>query len=87
MHIVKNNLFPLPTLFRLIHEQSGTAWEEMYRVFNMGHRFEIFTDQKNAAEIMSIASSFNLEARVIGHCEASDKKMLTLNSEFGTFEY
>jgi phosphoribosylformylglycinamidine cyclo-ligase len=87
MHIVKNNLFPLPTLFRLIHEQSGTAWEEMYKVFNMGHRFEIYTDQKNAADIISVASSFNLEARVIGHCEASDKKMLTLNSEFGTFEY
>jgi len=87
MHIVKNNLFPLPTLFRLIHEQSGTAWEEMYKVFNMGHRFEIYTDQKNAEEIISIASGFNLEAKVVGHCEASEKKGLTINSEFGTFEY
>ena len=87
MHIVKNNLFPLPTLFRLIHEQSGTAWEEMYKVFNMGHRFEIYTNQKNAAEIISIASGFNLEARIVGHCEAAEMKKLTISSEFGTFEY
>jgi len=77
----------LPTLFRLIHEQSGTAWEEMYKVFNMGHRFEIYTNQKNAAEIISIASGFNLEARIVGHCEAAKMKKLTISSEFGTFEY
>ena len=87
MHLVKNNLFPVPPLFRFIHEQSGTAWEEMYKVFNMGHRFEIYTDQKNASEIISIASGFNLEAKVVGHCEASEKKKLTISSEFGTFEY
>jgi phosphoribosylformylglycinamidine cyclo-ligase len=87
MHIVKNNLFPLPPLFRMIQEQSGTAWEEMYKVFNMGHRFEIYTDQKNAAEIINIAAGFNLEARVVGYCESSEKKKLTLSSEFGTFEY
>jgi len=87
MHIVKNDLFPLPTLFRLIHEQSGTSWEEMYRVFNMGHRFEIYTNSKNAAEIISIASGFNLEAKVIGYCEASEGKKLTISSEFGKFEY
>jgi phosphoribosylformylglycinamidine cyclo-ligase len=87
MHIVKNNLFPLPPLFRLIHEQSGTAWAEMYKVFNMGHRFEIYIDQKYASEIINIASAFNLEARVIGYCEASEKKKLTISSEFGTFEY
>jgi phosphoribosylformylglycinamidine cyclo-ligase len=87
MHIVKNDLFPLPLLFHLIHEQSGTAWAEMYKVFNMGHRFEIFTDQKNASEIISIAAGFNLEARIVGYCEASDKKRLTISSEFGTFEY
>jgi phosphoribosylformylglycinamidine cyclo-ligase len=87
MHIVKNDLFPLPRLFRLIHEQSGTSWEEMYRVFNMGHRFEIYTNSKNAAEIIHIASGFNLEAKVVGYCEASDKKRLTINSEFGKFEY
>jgi phosphoribosylformylglycinamidine cyclo-ligase len=87
MHLVKNNLFPVPPLFRFIHEQSGTAWEEMYKVFNMGHRFEIYTNQKNASEIISIAAGFNLEAKIIGYCEASEKKVLTINSEFGTFEY
>ena len=87
MHLVKNSLFPVPPLFRFIHEQSGTAWEEMYKVFNMGHRFEIYTDQKNASEIISIAAGFNLEAKIIGYCEASEKKVLTINSEFGTFEY
>ena len=87
MHIVKNDLFPLPRLFRLIHEQSGTSWEEMYRVFNMGHRFEIYTNSKNAAEIISIASGFNLEAKVIGYREASEGKKLTISSEFGKFEY
>ncbi len=87
MHIVKDNLFPLPPLFRLIHEQSGTSWDEMYKVFNMGHRFEIYTNQRNASEIISIASGFNLEAKIIGHCEAAEKKKLTISSEFGTFGY
>lgn len=87
MHIVKNNMFPLPPLFRIIHEQSGTSFQEMYKVFNMGHRFEIYTDIKNATEIINIAAGFNLEAKIIGFCEASDKKKLTIQSEFGTFEY
>ena len=87
MHVVKNNLFSLPPLFRLIQQQSGTPWQEMYKVFNMGHRFEIFTEQENATQIIEIASFFNLEARIIGHCEASETKKLTINSEFGNFEY
>ena len=87
VHVVKDNLFPLPPLFRMIQEQSGTAWEEMYKVFNMGHRFEIYTNQKNASEIINIAAGFNLEARIVGYCEASEGKKLTLVSEFGTFEY
>jgi phosphoribosylformylglycinamidine cyclo-ligase len=87
MHIIKDNIFTPPILFRMIQEQSGTSWEEMYKVFNMGHRFEIYTDQKYASEIISIASEFNLEARVVGHCETSEKKRLTIKSEFGTFEY
>lgn len=87
MHIVKNNMFPLPILFRLIQEQSGTPWQEMYKVFNMGHRFEIYTDKKNAASIIDIAAGFNLDAKIIGYCEASDSKQLTIISEFGTFEY
>jgi phosphoribosylformylglycinamidine cyclo-ligase len=87
MHVVKANLFPVPPLFRIIQEQSGTNWKEMYKVFNMGHRFEIYTDQKNASEIVNIARSFNLEAKIIGHCEASDRKRMTIISEFGIFEY
>jgi phosphoribosylformylglycinamidine cyclo-ligase len=87
LHVVKDNLFPLPPLFRLIHQQSGTDWREMYQVFNMGHRFEIYTDQKNAAEIISKAAEFNLDAKIIGHCEASDNKKLTIMSDYGKFEY
>jgi phosphoribosylformylglycinamidine cyclo-ligase len=87
MHIVKNNMFPLPPLFRIIQDQSSTSWYEMYKVFNMGHRFEIYTDKKNAAEIIGIAAGFNLEAQIVGYCEASEKKKLSIISEFGTFEY
>jgi phosphoribosylformylglycinamidine cyclo-ligase len=87
MHIVKDNLFRLPPLFRIIHEQSETPWKEMYKVFNMGHRFEIYTNLKNAPEIIRIAGEFNLEAQIIGHCEQSDSKKLTISSEFGEFEY
>ena len=87
LHVIKNNLFQLPPLFRIIQEQSGTPWKEMYQVFNMGHRFEIYTDQKNADTIIDIAKEFNLEAKVIGHCEVSGKRKLTIKSEFGEFEY
>ena len=87
LHVVKDNLFPLPPLFRIIHDQSETPFEEMYKVFNMGHRFEIYTARENASEIIDIASGFNLEAKVIGHCESSARKQLTIKSEFGTFEY
>jgi phosphoribosylformylglycinamidine cyclo-ligase len=87
LHIVKDNMFSLPPLFRIIQEQSGTPWEEMYRVFNMGHRFEIYTDTKNAQQIIDIAAGFNLETKIIGYCEASDTKRLTISSEYGTFEY
>jgi phosphoribosylformylglycinamidine cyclo-ligase len=87
LHVVKDDMFPLPPLFRIIHEQSGTPWKDMYKVFNMGHRFEIYTRPENAAEIIEIAASFNLEAKIIGHCEASSQKKLTINSEFGSFEY
>ena len=87
LHVVKDNLFPLPPLFRVIHEQSGTPWKEMYQVFNMGHRFEIYISEEHAGEIISIAREFNLDAQIIGHCEPSDGKKLTIASEFGTFEY
>ncbi len=87
LHIIKDNMFPVPPLFKIIHGESDTPWNEMYRVFNMGHRFEIYTDERNAGEIISIADGFKLEARIIGHCEASDKKMLTITSENGSFIY
>jgi len=87
MHVVKDNLFPVPPLFRIIHEQSETKWREMYKVFNMGHRFEIYTEEKNAGEIIKIASGFNLEARIVGHCEKSDSNKLTIATTEGTFIY
>ena len=87
IHVVKDNLFDLPSLFRLIHEQSDTAWKEMYQVFNMGHRYEIYASEKNADAIIGISKEFNLDARIIGHCEVSDNKRLTIVSEFGRFDY
>jgi phosphoribosylformylglycinamidine cyclo-ligase len=87
LHVVKNNLFQLPPLFRIIHEQSGTPWREMYKVFNMGHRFEIYTDRDSADQIIKIAREFNLDASIIGYCEPYKGKKLTIQSEFGTFEY
>ena len=87
LHVIKDNMFQTPPLFRIIREQSGTPWQEMYRVFNMGHRLEIYTDPGTAEKIIDIASGFNLEARIIGHCEASAGKKLTIVSEFGRFEY
>jgi phosphoribosylformylglycinamidine cyclo-ligase len=87
LHVVKDNLFQLPPLFRIIHEQSGTDWREMYQVFNMGHRFEIYTDRRSVAEIISIAADFNLDAKIIGYCEAADGRGLTIKSEYGTFKY
>ena len=87
LHIVKDNMFELPPLFRMIQESSGTDWKEMYKVFNMGHRLEIYTNEKAAEEMIQIAKEFNIEAQIVGHVEASEKKQLTIKSEFGTFEY
>jgi len=87
LKIVKNNLFPIPPLFRLIQEQSGTDWSEMYKVFNMGHRMEIYLPEKLAAEVIAISESFGIEAQVIGFVEASEKKELIIDSENGWFEY
>ena len=87
LHIVKDNMFTLPPLFRMIQESSGTDWKEMYKVFNMGHRLEIYTNEKAAEEMIQIAKDFNIEAQIVGHVEASEKKQLTIKSEFGTFEY
>ena len=87
VHIIKDNLFPVPPLFKLIKEQSGTDWKEMYTVFNMGHRMELYLPQAIAADVIAISKSFNVDARIVGRVEASDKKQLTIKSEFGVFEY
>lgn len=87
LHIIKDNLFDTPPLFKLIHEASGTDWKEMYKVFNMGHRMEVYLPNEHAQEIIDIASAFNVEARIIGRVEAAAKKQVTLKSEHGEFTY
>jgi len=87
LHIIKNNLFPVPPLFRLIQEQSGTDWQEMYKVFNMGHRLEVYLAPEKAAKVIEIAESLGIEAKIIGRVEAAEKACLTIESEFGTFKY
>lgn len=87
VHVIKDNLFPVPPLFKAIHEQSGTDWKEMYKVFNMGHRLEVYLDEANAQKVIEISKSFGIDAQIIGRIEASDHTSLTINSEFGTFEY
>lgn len=87
LHIVKDNMFSIPPLFKLIQEQSKTDWKEMYQVFNCGHRLEIYVSPAMAEDIMKISKSFNVDAKIIGRVEASDEKKLTIKSEFGVFEY
>jgi phosphoribosylformylglycinamidine cyclo-ligase len=87
LHIIKDNLFPIPPLFRLIQEQSGTSWQEMYKVFNMGHRLEVYLEEAYAQQVIDIATSFGIEARIVGHVEAHEGKKVTIKSEFGVFEY
>lgn len=86
-HIIKNNLFKVPPLFDLIQKESNTSWEEMYKVFNMGHRMEIYTHPKNIDSIIHICSNFNLEAKQVGRVEESPSKKLTISSEKGEFTY
>ncbi len=83
LHIVKNNMFPIPPLFKLIQQQSGTDSKEMYKVFNMGHRFEIYTEEKFAQEIIEISKSFGVDSQIIGYCEKYPSKKLTIKSELG----
>ena len=87
LNIIKDNLFDLPPLFKIIHEQSHTNYKEMYQVFNMGHRMELYVEENLAEIIISISKSFNVEAKIIGRVEASKEKMVTIKSQFGTFEY
>lgn len=87
VHVIKDNLFPVPPLFKLIQEQSKTDWKEMYQVFNCGHRMEIYVPESAAKDIVSISESFGVEAQIVGRVEASEGKKLTITSEYGTFEY
>ena len=87
LHIIKDNLFETPPLFSIIQKESSTEWKEMYKVFNMGHRMELYVDPKVAEEILNISKSFGVNAKVIGRVEPSDIKKLTIRSEHGTFEY
>lgn len=87
VHVIKDNLFPIPPLFKLIQEQSNTDWKEMYKVFNMGHRMEIYVPENVASDIITISKSFGVDAQIVGRVEASTTKKLTIISEKGTFEY
>lgn len=87
LHVIKDNLFPIPPLFKLIQEQSGTSWAEMYKVFNMGHRLEVYLSPEDAQTVIEISESFGIPAQIVGRVEASDAKKLTIKSEFGVFEY
>ncbi len=87
LHVIKDNLFPIPPLFQLIQEESGTSWQEMYKVFNMGHRLEVYLDEQYAQRIIEISQSFGIEAQIIGRVEAAETKKVTIRSEFGEFLY
>jgi phosphoribosylformylglycinamidine cyclo-ligase len=87
VHVIKDNLFDVPPLFKMIQEESGTDWKEMYKVFNMGHRFEIYIAPEYAAQVMAVAEKYNIEARIVGRVEACEGKKLTIKSRFGEFEY
>lgn len=87
VHVIKDNLFDVPPLFKLIQEQSQTGWKEMYQVFNCGHRMELYVNPEIAEEIIAISKSFNVNAQIVGRVEASDSKKLTIQSKYGTFEY
>ncbi len=87
LHIIKDSLFDVPPLFKLIQQQSTTDWKEMYKVFNMGHRMEIYLDEKYAQQAIAISSKFGIDAKIIGRVEGSDKKKLTIKTPMGVFEY
>jgi phosphoribosylformylglycinamidine cyclo-ligase len=87
LHIIKDNLFPVPPLFQMIQEQSKTEWKEMYQVFNCGHRMELYVSEAIADDIIAISKSFNVDAQIVGRVEAADSKQLTIESEYGIFKY
>ena len=87
VHVIKDKLFPTPPLFELIQQESGTPWQEMYKVFNMGHRMELYVAPEDAARIIEISESFGVEAQIIGRVEAAERKQLTIHSPYGTLSY
>lgn len=87
VHVIKDNMFEVPPLFKLIQKESGTDWKEMYQVFNMGHRMELYVDEAIAEDLIAISKSFNVDAKIVGRVEASGEKKLTIKSEFGEFKY
>ncbi|MRG47077.1 phosphoribosylformylglycinamidine cyclo-ligase [Chitinophaga sp. SYP-B3965] len=87
LHVIKDNLFPIPPLFSLIQEQSGTSWKEMYQVFNMGHRMELYVPEEIAEDIIRISQTYNIDAQIVGRVEDSPAKKVTVKSSQGTFEY
>jgi phosphoribosylformylglycinamidine cyclo-ligase len=87
VHVVKDNMFPVPPLFKLIHQESGTSWQEMYKVFNMGHRMELYVPEAIAADLIKISQSFGIDAQIVGRVEPASAKQVTVKSEFGDFVY
>ena len=87
VHVIKDNLFPIPPLFEAIQKESGTSWEEMYKVFNMGHRMELYVPQAIAQGIIELSQSFNVDAQIVGRVEESETKKLTIRSPYGEFIY
>jgi phosphoribosylformylglycinamidine cyclo-ligase len=87
LHVIKDSLFPVPPLFEMIQRESGTDWDEMYKVFNMGHRLEVYLAPEHAQKVIDIAKAHGIDAQIIGHVEASETRKLTIKSPYGTFEY
>jgi phosphoribosylformylglycinamidine cyclo-ligase len=87
VHVIKDHLFDIPPLFRIIHEESGTDMKEMYKVFNMGHRMEVYLSPEHAQELIAISESFGVAAQIVGHVEEHAGKKVTIKSKFGQFEY
>ena len=87
LHVIKDNLFDIPPLFKMIQEESGTSWKEMYEVFNMGHRMELYVSEEYVNEIIHISEKYGVSAQVVGRVEEANKKSLTIKSALGTFTY
>ena len=87
MHVIKDNLFPVPPLFKIIQETSSTDWQEMYKVFNMGHRFEIYVYPEFADDIIALSKEYGVDAQIVGYCSNHHGQKLTIKSQFGEFNY